>query len=253
MNNELFKELRRQAKKNYGLSKRNVNFVPFENWRFYLKNYPKKFDKEYLETVSYLKKKFKLDKLKEIDNPDKKLFLFSGMPGAGKTTLSKIIEKTVPNTILLRGHDIVDILGLYGKKVELYRKRLKEFGFEYPDPWYISYLYQDRLTRDCLNLGYNVIFDDHIRTRKNREEYLDLAKETGAEIIFVQINAPFETYLKREEGKVNDEKIKFLGRFVFQSEDISDAEKRKYDQVIFVDGTKEINEIEKSILSKLKF
>lgn len=133
----------------------------------------------------------------------------------------------------------------------MYKERLKDRGFAYTDPWYISYLYQEQLTRDCLGLGHNVVFDDHIRTRENRLGYYKLSKQNGAKIVFVQINAPFEVCLKREEGKTDDEKQRFLANFVLQSQDLNADEKRKYSRVIQVDGTSEISEIERKLIPQI--
>ena len=151
-------------------------------------------------------------------NPSKKLILFSGLPGAGKTTLAKMIEERLPEIILLRGHDIVDALNLYGQKKKTYESRLKAAGFEYPGPWYLSYLYQESLTGELLDLGYNVVFDDHIRTRTNRLGYHNLARNYGAQSIFVQIETPFSDSWERRKGEMD---LNFLSRFVFQSQDFS--------------------------------
>lgn len=251
MKKPLFQALRDEIKKKYGLTKNSIDFIPFERWREKLGGYEKKFIREYGPNVGFLKERLGIEKFGKINNQNKKLILFSGIPGAGKTTLSKIIQKSIPNTIIIRGHDIVDLLGLFGKNVNEYRERLTKAGFSNPDPWYISYVYQEKLTRDLLKLGYNVVFDDHIRTIENRMGYLRLANECKADIIFVQINAPFDTYVKREEGKINDEKLKFLSNMVFQSEDFTKDEQKKYSKIIKVDGTKKINEIKRKLISKL--
>ena len=248
----LFQSLKEEIKRDYGFTKKSIPFIPFEKWRGKLKTYPEDFKDEYSKNLILLKDKLELTNLQKIDNPNKRLILFSGLPGAGKTTLSEIIKKSIPNTILLRGADIVDALHLYKSKVETYRERLRERDFNMPDPWYISYLYQEKLTHDCLNLGYNVVFDDHIRTRENRLGYYNLAKKCNAEIIFIQINAPFETYVKREEGRINKAKLNFLGNFVLQSEDINNEEKNKYSKLIYVDGTSKLKDIEKVLIAKLK-
>ena len=167
----LFSELRKEIRRDYGFSRKDFDFIPFEDWRAKLKNYPEIFSEEYNKDLPFLKRKFGFDKLKEVKNKNKRFFLFSGIPGAGKTTLSNIIKQKVPNTILLRGQDIVDFLELYGNKKEIYRRRLRKMNFQNPDPWYVSYLYQDGLTSGLLKKGYNVVFDDHIRTRVNRKGY----------------------------------------------------------------------------------
>lgn len=249
MEKGLFQGLREEIRRDYGFTKKSINFIPFENWRSKLKTYPKEFGEEYAKNIAFLKDGLGLVDLRRVENPNKKLILFVGMPGAGKTTLAQIIQEKVPKTLLLRGHDVVDMLKLYGKKVGTYKKRLEERGFKNPDPWYISYLYQEQLTRDCLQLGYNVIFDDHIRTIKNRLGYHEVAKQYGAKSIFIQINAPFETYVKREEDDKN--KMEFLANMVLQSEDLTEAERKKYDRIISVDGTSSIREIKRDLISQI--
>ncbi len=252
MSQGLFQSLRHEIGRDYGITKKSIPFIPFEDWRSKLQTYPKEFDVEYQKNLLFLKREMGLNNLKEVENSHKKIILFVGIPGAGKTTLAQMIEKSVPNTILLRGHDIVDALNLFGKsKIDVYKKRLNDAGFRNPDPWYLSYLYQDTLTRDCLQLGYNVVFDDHMRTRVNRLGYMRLAKQSGAEIYFIQINAPLSTFLKREEGKNNMKKVKFLANFIFQSQDMNGAEKKQYDKVIQIDGTSSLKEIKRTLIPKL--
>lgn len=250
MKTKLFQDLKGEIRRNYGFTKSSIDFVPFEDWRSKLRTYHNQFGKEYWKNLSSLRRKLKLNGLQGVKNPNKRLILFLGIPGAGKTTLAHIIQDSIPNTILLRGHDIVDALDLYGKKVEKYKQRLRRNGFANPDPWYISYLYQEHLTRDCLSLGYNVVFDDHIRTRVNRLGYYELARQHNSGIVFVQINAPFTTYLEREEEDKN--KLKFLVNMVLQSEDISEAERRKYKRIIEVDGTSKLRELERDLKSQIK-
>lgn len=217
-----------------------------------LKGYDSNFALEYNSDLGFLKSKMGLDNLPLVDNSNKKLILFSGIPGAGKTTLAHGIQKNIPKTILLRGHDIVDFLELYGKKINIFRQRLKKRGFIYPDPWYISYYYQERLTEFCLNLGYNVIFDDHIRTRNNRMDYYALAKRNRAKIVFIQINAPFNIYMEREEDEKGKDKLKFLANFILQSEDFSMGEQRKYSKIFSVDGTLSVEKIVEILTLQLK-
>lgn len=249
MRKNLFKGLREELRRNYGITKNSIDFMPFENWREKLKFYSRDFGVDYEENLEFLKQKLGLFRLSKVNNPDKKLILFLGIPGAGKTTLASAVNKFLPQTILLRGHDIVDLLSLYGSNLKIYRERLEERGFVNPDPWYLSYLYQEHLTRDILDLGYNVVFDDHIRTRINRKGYYNLAREHGAKIIFVQISAPFKIYMQREEE--DPEKMNFLANMVFQSEDFSEEEMKKYG-LIEVDGTSNLSEIKKRLVRELR-
>ncbi|MCH8945695.1 MAG: AAA family ATPase [Nanoarchaeota archaeon] len=251
MEKPLFRSLREKIRRDYGFTKKTINFIPFEDWRSKLRAYPKEFEEEYAQNIAFLKDKLKFTDLESVENSNKKLILFAGIPGSGKTTLAQIIKEKVPKTLLLRGHDVVDMLELYGKNVEKYKGRLKDRGFVYPDPWYISYLYQEQLTRNCLQLGYNVVFDDHIRTIKNRLGYHEMAKQNGAKNVFIQINAPFETYMEREEDEEGEDKKKFLANFILQSEDFSQDELKKYSKVIQVDGTSKINEIERMLLPQI--
>ncbi len=176
--------------------------------------------------------------------------MFVGIPGAGKTTLANSVSRKMSNTILLRGADIVDALDLYGdENVGCHRTVLEEMGFENPDPWYISYHYQETLTGELLDLGYNVVFDDHIRTRENRQGYFELANRFDARTIFVQINAPFKTYFEREED--DEGKMDLMLNMVFQSEDFDESEIKNYSRVIPVDGTSSPEEIEKVVMKEI--
>ena len=254
----LFQSLREEIKEKYGLTRNSIDFVPFESdWREKLQTYPAEFKSEWQSNLSLLKRRLKLSDLSDVENPNKKLILFFGISGSGKTTLARIVAESIPNTVLLRGHVIVDMLNLYGKNIELYRERLRKRHFETPDPWYISYLYQEQLTRDILDLGYNVVFDDHIRTRENRQGYSRLARSCEAKIVFIRIDAPFETCVrrttKREEDryKITNKMVRFLANFVFQSEDISDSERKKYNGVVAVDGTSNLKDLRKYLVSQL--
>ena len=247
----IFRDLKKQIWDDYGFTKKTIDFVPFEDWRSKLKKYSDEFPDEYSKNLNILRKKFGLLNLRQVKNNNLKLILFVGIPGAGKTTLAKILEKSLPNTILLRGHDIVDELNLFGAKKKEYERRLKKRGLKNPDPWYISYVYQESLTKELLSKGYNVIFDDHIRTVKNRVGYRTLAKKCLSKIIFIQISAPFETYFEREEDE--DGKLKFLANMILQSEDFTKDEMRKYDKIIGVDGTLKLDVLKKEILRKIKY
>src|SRR5271157_2424285 len=105
METNLFSNLRKEIKRDYGLTKSSIDFIPFEDWRNKLRSYPTEFSGEYEKDLGYLRKKLKIEGLRPVENPNKSLILFSGLPGAGKTTLAQIIQKSVPNTLLLRGHD----------------------------------------------------------------------------------------------------------------------------------------------------
>lgn len=238
--------------KNYEAIQKDNSFVPFEDWRHKLEDYLTCFNEEYNSNLETLKRKIGTSQIKKIDNLDKKLILFMGIPGSGKTTLARIIQESLPDTILLEGHKLVKYLNLFDKKnASVYQKRLQLRGFNDPDPWYLSYLYAEGIIKDCLNSGYNVIFDDHIRTETNRLGYYNLAKKSGAKTIFIQLSTPFSICLEREEGKINESKTKFLANFVLQSEDITPREREKYNKIIMVDGSSNISEIKKELLPKL--
>ncbi|PIO08682.1 hypothetical protein COU59_00440 [Candidatus Pacearchaeota archaeon CG10_big_fil_rev_8_21_14_0_10_34_12] len=245
----LFQKLRSELKRDYGITKKSILFIPFEDWRFKLKDYQKDFQDEYGSNLNILRNHFNLQNLLNLENTKNKLILFAGISGAGKTTLAEAIRKKLPNTILVRGHDVVNILNLFGKEEKKYRQRLRKRGFKTPDPWYISYLYQESLTRELLNKGYNVIFDDHIRTRKNRQGYYGLAKSIGAKIVFIKVYTPLKVAFERRK---NEADLNFLANFVFQSQDFSEEEKKKYDKLIDVNGTAKLSGIEKKVISKIK-
>lgn len=88
MEKPLFKSLREEIKRDYGFTNQSINFIPFEPWREKLKTYPSQFGEEYVKNLDLLRRKLKVKNLQEVENPNKKLILFVGIPGSGKTALS---------------------------------------------------------------------------------------------------------------------------------------------------------------------
>ena len=70
METKLFQSLKREIKRDYGFTKKSINFIPFENWRSKLRTYPNQFDEEYIKNLTLLRRTLKinnfLDKAREI-------------------------------------------------------------------------------------------------------------------------------------------------------------------------------------------
>jgi predicted kinase len=166
-------------------TRKEVPSSTFDNfWAERLESYP--------DTGEF--KKIYNEMLTEIEIPEKRpeiplVVSLIGIPGAGKTTFSKLLKEVIP-AVHLRS----DVIGF--TKIPT--------GPDYD--YYKSYVIKHALARHFLNQGYNVIMDDNNRTRYNRERVYKMAQEYGAKNVLFRLNIRIDDALKRANARDLEEK-----------------------------------------------
>ncbi len=110
-----------------------------------------------------------------------RLILLCGLPGSGKTTLAKRLERDVPAVRLCPDEWISDLgVDLFD---EPFRDRL-ERRFR-------------ALARDLLRLGQNVVLEFGFWGRAERDELREMARALGASVELRHLAVPFDELVRR--------------------------------------------------------
>lgn len=110
------------------------------------------------------------------------LHLLMGLPGSGKTTLSKILEEQTG-----------------AKRISSDESRLSLFKNPVFDQKEHDELYAmlDHNVEHLLEAGESVIYDANLNRKQHRQEKYDLADKTGAAVILWRLTTPDELSRKR--------------------------------------------------------
>lgn len=118
------------------------------------------------------------------------LVVVSGLPGVGKSTISRMVSEEI-DAVQLRTDEI--------------RKEL----FDEPryTPEEIQATYEEMFSRavDELGDGNDVVLDATFSDRSNRETITERAASVGSEVVFVKVEADDETIQKRLANREDDE------------------------------------------------
>lgn len=109
----------------------------------------------------------------------KRMYLTIGLPGSGKSTWAKYMARHDHNLFIVSA----DAIRTMTRGYYLYNKDLE------PTISYLSY----SMTRDLLQLGKSVIVDECNLTSQSRLEYVELARDQEAEVIYVEFTTDVET------------------------------------------------------------
>lgn len=121
-------------------------------------------------------------------------YIFSGLPGVGKTTLAKQLAKAIPNTVYYR----IDTLEYYLKKA--YSQELIKQGYE------LVY-YQ---AKENLELRKNVIIDCCNLVKESRELWNKLSQVDSTKIINIEvICSDRQKHQRRVEKRHNNNPNKY--------------------------------------------
>lgn len=105
-----------------------------------------------------------------------------GLPGAGKTTLAKQLERDLPALRL---------------SPDEWMERVASAAMDDPDKRDAVEAEQWRIAARALTLGANVILENGFWTRKERDAYRACGREIGAKVVLHYLSASREELLRR--------------------------------------------------------
>jgi len=161
------------------------------------------------------------------------LYILSGLPGSGKSSLSKALASHL-NSVYLRIDTIEQGLR------DLCKIKVEGEGYR------LSY----RIAADNLNLGNNVIADSCNPISLTRSEWQEVASLNGVGFVNIEVLcSDIEEHKKRIESRGNDIQGLALPSW-------SEIEKRQYDswdckRIVIDTASKTVNESFKDLLGKL--
>lgn len=154
-----------------------------------------------------------------------KLFLMLGFPGAGKTTVSKLLEGQTGAVHLWADHERHK---RFGKPTHTHEENLKLYGE------------LNKITDLLLAKGKNVIFDTNFNFFKDREHLRQIAAKHGAQTIVIWVRTPKELARERATKDAHLQHTRVLGNMpVEHFERISNnlEPPREGERVVEFDGT----------------
>lgn len=146
------------------------------------------------------------------------LYVITGMPGSGKTTLSRRLALE-HNAIRFEPDAWLKALDVSAEPAGL-RQRVEGLQF--------------RLTKDLLLLGVSVIVENGFWLRRERQELLEVARELGVAVELHVMDVPIEERWGRIQKRHSDASPGFITREKLESwerhwEPPSDAELAAFD------------------------
>lgn len=123
---------------------------------------------------------------------DKKLYLLMGLPGAGKTTVAKVIEK------------LTGAVRLSSDEARLMIWPEPEFS---EAEHFQLYEYLDGQTLQLLQAGRSVIYDANLNRYEHRQEKYALAHQLGVDVVLCWVKTPEEIALERRMSEVSHHKL----------------------------------------------
>lgn len=109
------------------------------------------------------------------------LYLFVGYPGAGKTTVAKIIAEATGAVHLWADKERHDRFG------DIYQQKDNDALYEQ----------LNKRTAELLEAGKSVVFDTNFNYYKDRESLRQIAREAAAETVLIWLKTPQELAYRR--------------------------------------------------------
>lgn len=153
------------------------------------------------------------------------LYLFVGYPGAGKTTISKIIEDTTGAVHIWADHE---------------RKIMFTNPTHSHKESHELYSYLNDAAGKMLANGDSVIFDTNFNFFKDREHLRQIAAQNGAEALVVWITTPKELAKRRAVEESHGQHTRLYGNMTEETfERIAShfEPPRESEKVLKIDGT----------------
>lgn len=141
-------------------------------------------------------------------------FVFVGIPGSGKSLVSKVIRRFHPAVVIAA--DWIFFKALVGER------KLEEY--------YNAYFYRDALAKHYFAQGYSVVFDGGHRRAGPRAEILSLIREAHARPILIQLETDLDRAAMRRVRQGGEfmmpweEHLKDTQNFLDQLEELTPTE-----------------------------
>ena len=178
------------------------------------------------------KKEIKNDIEKSLKKPvkkaeNKKLFLFFGLPGSGKSALAEEIYQRNKEESIYLAADQISL----------------NYKLDSSDHYHWTFEIFDELIRDYLKAGYSVIADANLDKYEIRKEYYQLAEECGAEVKLFYLKCNLAEIKKRQQqrNQLSESKLRAEGLYSHDQEEIESYKKelegpKNSEKVYLIDG-----------------
>lgn len=154
------------------------------------------------------------------------LYLMLGYPGAGKTTVAKLIHEITGATHLWADH--------------IRRERYGRPDYSHSENIAL-YNHMNDLTAELLAAGNSVVFDTNFNFYKDRKHLRSIAKEHGANTRLIWVKTPREVARKRATAGADQGDTRVLGDMPAATFDRMSShleEPRDSEAHVVIDGTK---------------
>ena len=199
----------------------------------------------------------KKDRHKEKDSKGRKIIIFVGPEGSGKSTIGKMLSKHLEKPYISTGDIIRETAkNDRGTLGDACRKMIEEHA--YLDPNLLGQMLSERLSKE--DVGDGVIIDGALRTIHETEhfnEVLDRAGKNGFEIDVVFLDVPDEVGIERRlnspdlrPGEDRESVLKRLGHFYTGLEERMEIAKERYN-FYKIDATQNQDKVLTDVISKI--
>lgn len=154
------------------------------------------------------------------------LYLFIGAPGAGKTSLAKIIQNATGGVHLWADHERKTLFGTVTHSIEESNRLYEHLNAE---------------TERLLGEGQTVIFDTNFNHYADREHLREIAKRKGAKVVLIWVTTPRDLSKERAVGPTAQLRNGYFSLMTdkqFQAITAKLEQPRPDEKVIKIDGTK---------------
>ena len=197
------------------------------------------------------------DRHREKDSTGRKIIIFVGPEGSGKSTIGKMLSKRLGKPYISTGDIIRETAkNDQGPLGDACRKMIEEHA--YLDPNLLGQMLSERLSKE--DVGDGVIIDGALRTLYETEhfdEVLDRAGKNGFEIDIVFLDVPDEVGIERRlsspdirPGEDRGSVLKRLGHFYTNLEERMKIARERYN-FYKIDATQNQDKVLTDVISKI--